>query len=487
MKKIACFLFTALFVSAGIKPLFAQNNNGGFLFTTSSNQASSTFQSALRFYDVGETKKARALFQQAIAQDPKFAIAYVLLATTAQSANEFVLNINMAKQNLASANAWEKLVYDYISANLTNNVDQQLATAKKMVEQFPKNPRSYSYLAGVYSNMKDFAKSRENAQREIAIDPKWPGGYFDLTNSYLFEDPRDFKQAEATALKLVNIAATNGTYILLGDTYRAENNLAKAEETYSKAVQQDPESPEALYKRGHARTFLGQFDNARADYEKAGSLDESPIASRSMIALTYLYQDQPQKAMDGLISDADKYTQGMDAAKATAGKFDLLNSAAKIAAHTRNAQKLQEIVGWLKPLSESIDNTIGTEEAKLTGKADRLLWDGILQVLNSNFSDATKTASEIKTTLEPIKNPTKLNDYEFLMGCISIRQKDFANAITHFEMTNPFNVYHKYCLARAYEAAGQKEKANEIYKYLANYNFNSIDYALIRNEVKKKM
>ncbi len=486
MKKIACLLLTASFLFAGIKPAHSQNN-GGFLFTTSSNQASSAFQSALRFYDFGEMKKARAMFQQAIVQDPKFAIAYVLLATLSQSPQEFASNLNKAKENLATANEWEKLVYEYVASNLTSNMDQQLMIAQKMVSQFPKNPRAYTYLAETYAGRKEYAKERDACQKAIAVDSKWPGGYFDLANSYLFDDPKDFKMAQATAMKLVNLSSTSGTNILLGDTYRAQNDLAKADEMYSKAIQLDAESPEALYKRGHARTFLGQFDNARADYEKAGSLDETPIASRSMIALTYLYQDQPEKALDQFISDADTYTKGMDASKATSGKFELLNSAAKIAAHMRNAQKLQEIVSMLKPLSEEIDNAIGTEEAKLTGKADRMIWDGLVQVLNRDYTGAMNTANEIKTILEPIKNPNKLDNYEFLMGCISMRQKDFTNAAAHFEKAEPFNVYHKYWLAKAYEGAGQKDKADAIYKYLANYNFNGIEYALIRNEVRKKI
>jgi len=39
----------------------------------------------------------------------------------------------------------------------------------------------------------------------------------------------------------------------------------------------------------------------------------------------------------------------------------------------------------------------------------------------------------------------------------------------------------------ANEGAGNKDAANTIYQKLAVYNFNSIDYALIRNEVLKKV
>jgi hypothetical protein len=45
----------------------------------------------------------------------------------------------------------------------------------------------------------------------------------------------------------------------------------------------------------------------------------------------------------------------------------------------------------------------------------------------------------------------------------------------------------KYWLAMAYEGAGNKDKAKALYIEIADNNFNGLDYALIRNEVKKKV
>ncbi|HEU4632371.1 MAG TPA: hypothetical protein VFS22_00210, partial [Flavisolibacter sp.] len=130
---------------------------------------------------------------------------------------------------------------------------------------------------------------------------------------------------------------------------------------------------------------------------------------------------------------------------------------------------------------------IATEEAKRSLKADQLYWKGILKTMSNDFMDAATKANEMKTVLEPIQNPRKLEGYEELMGHISYQQKDYKTAIDHFEKTNMQNVYDKYWLAKAYEAAGKEEKAAAIYKELANYNFNNVGYALVRNEVKKKM
>jgi len=158
-----------------------------------------------------------------------------------------------------------------------------------------------------------------------------------------------------------------------------------------------------------------------------------------------------------------------------------------IAMHNRNSKKLAEIVNMLQPLAEDLGNRIGTPEGKLGQKANILYWDGIVDVLNDDFDAAKQKAEAVKATLEPVNNPLKLDGYNFLLGCMAMKQKDFKTAVSYLEKTSKFDVYEQYCLAKAYEANGQKDKAATINKYISDYNFNNIGYALIRSELKKKM
>jgi tetratricopeptide (TPR) repeat protein len=73
------------------------------------------------------------------------------------------------------------------------------------------------------------------------------------------------------------------------------------------------------------------------------------------------------------------------------------------------------------------------------------------------------------------------------MGYINMKEKKYADAAGHFEKANPNDIYVKYWLAMANEAAGNKDKANSLFKEIAAYNFNDVGNALIRNEVKKKL
>lgn len=488
MKKIVQLLlaFTLLFCT--FNSTHAQNDkNKGLMFTTSSNEALSFFTDALKYYDLGENTKARDYLKNALKQDPAFAIAYIHLATLASTPQEFVYNLDKARENISGANEWEKLLYDFTETYLTNNSDKRLSVAQKMIESFPNSARACNYLGQAYESRNDFAIARKCYQKAIALEPQWPGGYISITNSFLFADPKDFKQAEKNANKLVSIAPYNASYILLGDTYRAQNKLSNAGEMYSKAIMRDGALPEAYYKRGHVFSLQGQYDKARTDYEKAGSLDVNPTMAREFIANTYLYQGDATKALESLQNDIDKIATTLDTRQTNQFKFELLMNEAMIAQHNHDAKKLEEIVNMLQPLSEDLGIRIGTQEAKLEQQGNMLYWQGMIKLLNNDLDGAWQKAEEIKTTVEPINNPLKLDGYDFLSGCIAMQKNDFTKAVSHFEKTNQLDVYEQYCLAKAYEANGQKDKADAIFKYLSNYNFNNIGYALIRNELKKKM
>ena len=115
-----------------------------------------------------------------------------------------------------------------------------------------------------------------------------------------------------------------------------------------------------------------------------------------------------------------------------------------------------------------------------------LYWQSLAAAADGKLDDAKTKAEEIKTTLQPVNDPTKLQGYEMVMGYISMKEKKYADAAAHFEKTNPNDIYNKYWTAMAYEAAGNKDKSNSLYKEIAAYNFNDVGNALIRNEVKEK-
>lgn len=457
--------------------------------SSTSAEANASFTEGLSSFDLGDRQEARTSFTKAIGQDPKMAIAYIFRATTSNSPKDFADDMNAAKANMATANDWEKLYYDYTMTFLTSDWNKRLEATQKMVSTFPKSARAEAELGNTYLNGNQYDKAREAYQKAVELDPKWVGGYGALVNSYLFSEPKDFKKAEENALKVVELAPKSpGAEIALGDVYRAQNDLQKAKDAYSKAIDLNPNSSAAYYKRGNANTFLGNFDEARQDYTNGAKHDYVKFGEVQDIANTYLYANDRKMAMQYLM-DQCKAMDASGAAKdqVTSAKQLCLQQCASIAMHTGDAAGLKGIVAMYEPVNDQLANDLGTQEAKLGIKADNLYWEAMTDAVAGNFDAAKAKGEEIKTTLATINDPNKLNSYDFLMGYIDMKQKNYTSAISHFEKTNPTqSMYNNFWLAMANEAAGNKDKAMGMYKEIVNYNFNDPGYALIRNEAKDK-
>jgi len=71
--------------------------------TTSSAAARAHFLEGLREFDLGRFIDANVHFKAAVAADPSFAFAYLNVANTANSLDEFKTNLALAEQHAAGA------------------------------------------------------------------------------------------------------------------------------------------------------------------------------------------------------------------------------------------------------------------------------------------------------------------------------------------------------------------------------------------------
>ena len=457
--------------------------------TTKSTEAIASFQQGITELDLGDVKNARMSFTKAIEQDPGMGIAYLYRANTSTSSKEFADDVKAGKLKVDSASNWEKLYADYLSTNLSGDRIKGIEVLQKMATAYPDAARAQTELGNGYAGNNQFDKARELYQKAIQLNPTWVGGYSALANSYIFNEPKDLKKAEENSVKVVELAPkSTGAQITLGDCYRAQNDFAKAKAAYAKAVELNPTSPVAYYKEGHANTYLGNYDEARKNYADAGKNDVAKSGSILNTAYSYLYQNNTAAALSGLMDAAMKIdSSATDKAKAANEKYSYLSTCASVAVHNGDAATLKKLMPMILPLSEQLTNDLGTPEAKIFIQADKLNWENMLAYSEGKYDEAIAKAEAMKSVLDPIKDDRKLEGYHYNMGLVSMKQKKYAEAVSHFEKSDPNNIYNKYWLAKANEAAGNKEKATSLYKEVAAYNFNDVGNALVRSEVKKKL
>jgi tetratricopeptide (TPR) repeat protein len=141
----------------------------------------------------------------------------------------------------------------------------------------------------------------------------------------------------------------------------------------------------------------------------------------------------------------------------------------------------------MRPLSAQIGKEVGSNAATLNQKANMYYWDAITSGSEGNYEEAVAKAEMIKTTLESVNDPNKLRRYDRALAFINYKQGNYEKALEHASKLNQDNVYDRYWMAQANKMAGNTEIAKEIFEEIADNNFNSVGYALIRNEVKEML
>src|SRR6266550_2616931 len=212
--------------------------------TTSSAEARAHFLEGLREFDLGRLIDANVHFKAAVAADRDFGFAYLNVANTANSLDEFKTNLALAEQNAARASEAERLQIQMTRKGFDNDLAGQLALGQQLVAKYPQSPRAWLALAGAQGALNENADARESMAKALELSPKLYVAHVIMGNNYMF----------------------------VGDAYRAQKNLEKAREEYLRGHALEPRNAVLLVKAGHANTFLGDYAAARADYDSAMAL-----------------------------------------------------------------------------------------------------------------------------------------------------------------------------------------------------------------------
>src|SRR5205809_739736 len=394
--------------------------------TTSSAEARAHFLEGLREFDLGRLIDANVHFKAAVAADPDFAFAYLNVANTANSLDEFKTSLALAEQNAARASEAERLQIQMTRKDFNNDLPGQLALGQQLVAKYPQSPRAWLALAGAQGALNENVDARESMAKALELSPKLYVAHVIMGNNYIFGEPRDFTKAlrhmqEAEALA----PDESNAHMFVGDAYRAQKNLAKAREEYLRGHALEPRNAVLLVKAGHANTFLGDYAAARANV-------------------------------------------------------------VVIATHTKNRAAVEQALKQLEPLLMQQADEAGNPAFTRGQQAQIAYLEGWWAARRGDYQAAQTQADRISQLLEPDANPRKLEPMHQLKGFIALYQGKYQEAAGHLRQGNPFDPYVKYQLAVATEGAGDEAQAKKLFREIADYNFNALGFALVRKEAQQK-
>lgn len=452
--------------------------------STESAEALTHFMQGQRLLDMGRADDARPLFEQATEADPNFAFAYLRRANVANSLEEFQTNLQRAAEHAAGASEAEQFAVQALQKAFDNDVPGQLETAQRMVDALPESPRAWMALANAQSAMGNETEARASMSKAAELSPEFAVAHMALGNSYMFVEPRDLAKAQQHMQKAVELEPNEAaTHDLLGDAYRARGDLENAAAEYTQTAELDPTSGNGYQQRGHVNSFMGNYQQARADYDAAIALEEGNArpAFRVYRALVHVHEGNPEAAVEELNQLVDEI-DGMDVPDPTGSKIFALNNAAQIALHYKMFDAAKAATQQRDALLMQQAEQAGTEAIRRQVRAAIALGAGMLAAWQGDAESATTRAHEFMEIMEPSTNPLKNRPAHALLGYVSLFQGDYEEAAAQFEQANPNDPYVMYHHALALDGAGKTSEAMQLFQTVAEYNFNSAGLALVRKD-----
>ena len=338
--------------------------------------------------------QAVGLFEQAVAKDNNFALAYTGLADSslrmygetkegvwAQKATLSAQQAERLSNNLPEVHLSLGSVYsatgknteavselkralelapnsDEVYRNLgdaynrSGNTDEAIAAFQKAVASNPYNWSNHIGLGNIYFGLGDTGKALPEFQKVIEIAPDNPLGYEGVGSVYL----RDGKWGEAIPQyqKALAIAPDAYTYSNLGTAYFWLKNYDQSTKMYEKAVEMTPNNEEFQGNLGDSYRWSGHSDQAANAYAKAISLafqglQVNPRSAATMGDLGLLY------AKKGDTTNALQYTN--QARAISPDDVQLMYSEAQVKALIGQPDEA------LKSLRQALEKGYGAQEA----------------------------------------------------------------------------------------------------------------------------
>ncbi|HEY3388249.1 MAG TPA: hypothetical protein VGK38_01670 [Prolixibacteraceae bacterium] len=441
---------------------------------SSSDKALQSFLNGREAFEMGRINDAIIQFDKAIKDDPQFALAYLYKNYTANSEKDRKYNLDMAVKNRNNVSEGEKIMIDMESALSEKNFENRYALARHLVELYPASLRAKLILAEECQARKEYTKFRDLATEVIMLEPDSPLGYRMLASSYLFNEPLDFLLARKYMQKFVELRPNEPTgYIALGDVNRAILSFKDAEIAYSKAIELDPNNDVVYAKRGYANVYLGLFDEGRNDWNMSNKLakESSKTSTLNYCVSSFLYPwsgKSPAESACQITQISNGRKSGIHPMEAPEDDhyFCCTVVSMKHGLYVSPYGKVDEHEALKRELAkESKAPDPRMIEADIT----------FLQSFNAlslnDFKLATQKAEEHARLVEPFLNPRKLEIYNFLMGSIDLKQKNYSKAIAHYQKSDTNNVCIKYEMGLAYDGLGEWDAAESMFKDVASCNF----------------
>jgi tetratricopeptide (TPR) repeat protein len=447
--------------------------------TTSSEEARQLYVKGRDLSEKLRATDARALFEQAAAKDPGFALAQVGLANTAGTAKEFFAAVDRAVALAGKASEPERLTVCALDAGAKGEPARQKDCLTRLVAACPDDERAHNQIAAFYFGRQEYEAAVAEYEKAIAIDPAFSQPYNQLGYSYRFlgklpEAERAFK----TYIELIpNDPNPYDSYAeLLMKMGRFEESIR----SYERALAVDSNFVASYIGIGNDRVFMGQPAEARKSYAKLAAVarnDGERRLAHFWTAMSYVHEGATDEALAELQKMAAIDRAGKDLVA-------LAGSIAQMGNVLLEAGRVDEAAARFRERDTTIDEADVAAQVKEAAHRQALFDEARVALARGDVATGRAKASSYAAAVAAKSVPFELRQSHELAGRIALAEKAYPTALAELRQANQQDPRVMYLTALALQGKGDLQAAKESAVQAADFNGLSNTYGYVRGKAK---
>jgi tetratricopeptide (TPR) repeat protein len=449
--------------------------------TTASDEARASYLEGRKLSETLRALDARPLLQEAVEKDPTFASAYLLLANTAPSPEEFFANLEQAVANMDHASEGERILIQVAQAGVDGRGNEQLALLQELVQKYPEDVRAHNALAGQLAFVRqDYEAGIAEYHRALEIDPTFSQSWNNL--GYAARAIGRFDEAEEAFRKYIEVLPSDpNPYDSYAEFLMKMGRFEESIVQYRKALEVDPTFNASDIGIAHNQMFLGRGSEARATMDALfAKAPNDGVRTNALLwkAAAWLHEGNQARAFEVLeerraisVEKSDWTTLSGDDGLIGRTMLDLgaIESAAE-----RFAWSVEEI--------EKADVPEGVKEAT---RRNHIYNEALVALAEGDIARAKEKTAAYHTAIQGPAVPFELRQDHELMGRIALAEGNGAEAVAHLEQANQQDPRVLLLTARAHEAAGNQQAAAELIRQVAEFNQLGFPLSYVRGEARE--
>jgi tetratricopeptide (TPR) repeat protein len=476
--KLPCFALLFLACSLLLIACGPQKPSTQIPITTSSDEARQLFLQGRDKFENIETAEAAKLFDQAIAKDPDFALAYLWRSRSGGGSEVSQKNREKASGLIGRVSPGERL--EILMGLATANGQTALAKLylDSLLSMFPQDKRVKYWTGLHFRGLLDFKTAVKYYQEAVSLDSMYAPVYNNMGYDYVeLGNNEAAEKAFKTYIRLLpNSPNPLDSY---AEFLRMQGRFDESIVQYKKVLEFNPSFVSSLTGLGDCYLFMGNAEKAREYYqqyfEKAPLVNEK-IGGLYWKAVSYVHEvkiPDALKAFDEYGAFAQKANQFSSAVDALASQGYVLTSFGKPA---EGLKKYEDAIQLAK--------TASLREAT---RENYLFWSNYwLTFANSEAKNMDKAKECFALFAKDVArrgNPNEKDAITIGEGYLAMMSGRYDEALAKLAVVPP-EPSTLSLQGLTYMKKGDKENARKMAEKILQWKTNSLDLAVARSKAK---